>query len=45
MKKLIWPLLAVTLALFIAHYVFNIDLEKLTKGFIDFVTDILDGPE
>jgi len=44
MKKLIVPIIICAFALFIAYYFFDVDIEGLTEGFIDFLTDLLDGP-
>jgi hypothetical protein len=44
MKKLMVPVIVSAFALFIAYYFFGVDVEGLTEGFIDFLTDLLDGP-
>lgn len=44
MKKLVVPVALCAFGLFIAYYFFGIDIESLTKGFIDFIAEILDGP-
>ena len=44
MKKLIVPIIICAFGLFIAYYFFGVDIEGLTEGFIDFLTDLLDGP-
>ena len=44
MKKIILPLCIVILGLAVAKFFFGVDVEGLTEGFIEFLTDILDGP-
>ena len=44
MKKLIVPIIICAFALFIAYYFFDVDIEGLTEGSIDFIASILDGP-
>ncbi len=45
MKKLIVPIIVCAFGLFIAYYFFDVDIEGLTEGFINFLADILDGPD
>jgi hypothetical protein len=44
MKKIIVPIIVCAFGLFIAYYFFDVDIEGLTEGFIDFLADLLDGP-
>lgn len=44
MKKLIVPIIVCAFGLFIAYYFFDVDIEGLTEGSIDFLAEILDGP-
>lgn len=44
MKKIIWALVVFGLGLAVAQFFFGVDIEGLTEGFIDFLSDILDGP-
>ena len=44
MKKFILPLCLFIFGLAIAHFFFGVDVEGLAEGFIDFLSDILDGP-
>lgn len=44
MKKFIVPIIIFACGLFIAYYFFGVDVEKLAEGFIEFLTDLLDGP-
>jgi hypothetical protein len=44
MKKIIWALIIFVLGLAAAQYFFGVDVEGLTEGFIDFLSDLLDGP-
>ena len=44
MKKLILPLCVVILVVAVAKFFFGVDVEGLTEGFIDFLSDLLDGP-
>ena len=44
MKKFIFPLCVVILGLAAAKYFFDVDIEGLVEGFLDFLADILDGP-
>ncbi len=44
MKKLILPLCVSILGLAVAKFFFDVDIEGLAEGFIDFLTDILNGP-
>jgi hypothetical protein len=43
MKKIIFPLCIVILGLAAAKYFFDVDIEGLTEGFLDFLAGILDG--
>jgi hypothetical protein len=45
MKKLILPLCVFIFGLAVAHFFFGVDVEGLAEGFIDFLSDILDGPD
>lgn len=44
MKKLIFPIVISAAGLFIASYFFGVDIKELAEGFIEFLTDLLDGP-
>ena len=44
MKKIIFALIVFALGLAAAQFFFGVDIEGLTEGFIDFISDILDGP-
>ncbi len=44
MKKLILPICIFIGGLAIAHYFFGLDVNGLIEGSIDYVGDILDGP-
>ena len=44
MKKFILPLCVVILGLAAAKFLFGVDVEGLTEGFLAFLSDILDGP-
>jgi len=44
MKKIILPLCVFILGLAVAKFFFGVDVEGLAEGFIDFLLDILDGP-
>ena len=44
MKKIILPLCVVILGLAVAKFFFGVDIKGLTEGFLDFLSDILDGP-
>lgn len=44
MKVIAWPIILVIIGMVIAQYFFDIDIERLFEGFVDFITTILDGP-
>ena len=44
MKKFILPLVVAVLGLAVAKFFFGVDVEGLFEGFIDFLSDLLDGP-
>lgn len=44
MKKIIFPLSVLILGLAVAKFFFGVDVEGLAEGFIDFLSDILNGP-
>lgn len=44
MKKIIWPIIIFILGLAAAQFFFGVDVEGLTDGFVDFLSDLLDGP-
>ena len=44
MKKLILPLCVFILGMAVAKFFFGVDVEGLAEGFIDFLSDLLDGP-
>ena len=44
MKAITWPVILFALGLAIAHFFFDVDVERLLEGFAGFVADILDGP-
>lgn len=45
MKKLFLPFIfLVAIALLVAKFFFNIDVEGLFEGFLDFLGELLDGP-
>ncbi len=43
MKKIIFPLFVLILALAAAKFLFGVDIEGLSEGAIKFLSDILDG--
>lgn len=45
MKKIIIPGIIFICGLAIAKYFFDVDIEALFEGFMDFVAGVLDGPE
>lgn len=44
MKNLVLPLSLFILGLVVAQVFFDVDVKGLSKGFLDFLVDILDGP-
>lgn len=44
MKKFILPLCVFILGMAIAKFFFGVDVEGLAEGFVDFLLDLLDGP-
>jgi len=43
MKTIVWPIIIFVAGLLIAHFLFGVDIERLAKGFFDFVSGILRG--
>jgi len=44
MKKTIIALIVFSIGLAIAQYFFDVDVEGLAEGTLDFLSEILDGP-
>jgi len=44
MKKIFLPVVLFIIGLVVANIYFGLDIEKLIEGFLDFITEILDGP-
>ena len=45
MKKFIFPLCIFILGLAVAKIFFDVDVEGLAEGFVDFLAELLDGPD